>query len=59
MRSVAETLRAPRMLVVPYRFGHALGQPDDEAGQLGVLRDLLSLLSAPGPGPLLRDYRES
>lgn len=53
---MAVTLRAPRMLVVPYRFGHALGQPDDEVGQLAVLRALLSLLTEPGPGPILRDH---
>lgn len=56
VRSVAERLRAPRMLSVPFRFGHPLGEPNDEAGQLRVLRALLALLSEPGPGPVLRDY---
>ena len=45
------------MLCVPYQFGHALGEPGDEAGQRMVLQTLLSLLSSPGPGPVLIDYR--
>ena len=56
VRPVAVALRAPRMLAVPYPFGRALGAPDDAAGQLRVLRALLAMLGAPGPGPLLRDY---
>ena len=56
VRSVAETLRAPRMLVVPFRFGHALGRPNDPDGQRAVLRALLGLLASPGPGPVLADY---
>lgn len=56
MRSVAERLRAPRMLAVPFRFGHALGDADDADGQLRVLRALLAVFAEPGPGPVLRDY---
>ncbi len=56
VRSVAETLRAPRMLAVPFQFGQTLGAPHDAAGQLTVLRALLALLSDRGPGPILRDY---
>lgn len=57
VRSVAEALRAPRMLAVPFRFGYALGEPHDATGQRDVLRTLLQLLTEPGPGPVLRDYR--
>lgn len=56
VRSVAETLRAPRMLAVPFKFGRALGEPGDVEGQRGVLCALLALLDAPGPGPVLVDY---
>ena len=56
MRSVAETLRAPRMLAVPFSFGKALGEPGDAEGQRKVLRALLAMLEAEGPGPLLSDY---
>ena len=56
VRSVAETLRAPRMLAVPFKFGRALGEPGNAAGQREVLHALLGLLEAPGPGPVLADY---
>ena len=56
VRSVAETLRAPRMLAVPFTFGRALGEPGDADGQRDVLRALLALLESPGPAPLLADY---
>ncbi len=56
VRNVAEVLRAPRMLAVPYRFGRALGEPGDADGQREVLRALLALLERPGPGPALEDY---
>lgn len=56
VRSVAERLAAPRMLAVPFRFGHPLGEAHDAEGQRAVLRALLALLDDAGPGPVLRDY---
>ena len=53
---MAETLRAPRMLAVPFSFGKALGEPGDAEGQRKVVRALLAMLEAEGPGPLLSDY---
>lgn len=56
VRSVAERMGMPRALSVPFRFGHALGEPGDAPGQRGVMRALVALLEAPGQGPVLRDY---
>ena len=56
MRSVAEKLKSPRMLAVPFKFGHALGEPGDADGQRDVLSALLTMLETPGPGPVLWDY---
>ena len=56
VRSVAERVRPPRALAVPFRFGAPLGEANDEAGQLAVMRGALALLDEPGPPPLLRDY---
>ena len=56
VRSVAERVRPPRVLAVPFRFGAPLGEAHDEAGQLSVMRAALRLLEEPGPPPLLRDY---
>ena len=56
VRSVAERVRPPRALAVPFPFGRPLGAPGDSALQRRVLLALLSLLEARGPGPELRDF---
>lgn len=56
VRSIAEKVRPPRALAVPFRFGAPLGEANDAAGQLAVMRAALSLLSEPGPPPVLRDW---
>ncbi len=56
LRSVAEQVRPPRALAVPFPFGSPLGKPNDRAGQLAVLRQALRLLEVPPPPPVLRDY---
>ena len=57
VRSVAEKVRPPRALAVPFRFGAPLGEANDEAGQLAVTRTALRLLDETGPPPVLRAYR--
>jgi hypothetical protein len=56
VREVAEKVRMPRALWVPFEHGHALGEPDNPSLQLSVLRQTFALLDEPGPGPVLRDY---
>lgn len=56
VRTVAARMGMPRALAVPFPFGHALGARDDVAGQRDVMRALVRLLEAPGPGPVLEDY---
>ena len=56
VRPVAEKVRPPRALAVPFRFGAPLGEAGDVTGQLAVMRAALSLLEEPGPPPVLRDY---
>ena len=56
VRSVAEKVGPPRALAVPFRFGAPLGGANDAPGQIAVMRAALSLLSEPGPPPVLRDY---
>lgn len=57
VRHVAEMVRPPRALAVPFPFGAAMGPPHDEATQLAVLRAALALLEHDGPGPVLEDWR--
>lgn len=56
VRSIAESVRPPRALAVPFRFGAPLGEANDAAGQLAVMGSALRLLMEPGPPPVLRDY---
>lgn len=56
VRSIAEAVRPPRALAVPFPFGAPLGRENDEAGQIAVMSAALDLLDDPGPPPVLRDY---
>ena len=56
VRSIAEKVRPPRALTVPFRFGAPLGEANDATGQLAVVRAALTMLSESGPPPLLRTY---
>jgi hypothetical protein len=55
-REVAEKLRPPRALLVPYDLGYALGEPNDPALQMSVLRDTFALLDEAGPPPVLKEF---
>ena len=56
VRPHTEKIKPPRALWVPFQLGHPLGAPDDPAFQKKVLLDLLKLLEAPGPAPVLEDF---
>lgn len=45
LREVAEKVRPPRSLVVPFAHGYTLGVPHDAEGQKTVLRKALHLLA--------------
>lgn len=57
LREVAEKVRPPRALWVPFRHGYPLGTPHDPEGQRSVLMAGLKLLEHPEPGPILEFYR--
>ena len=56
VRSIAEQVRPPRALAVPFPFGRPLDRAGDPAAQLRVMRSALALLGEGGPPPVLRDY---
>lgn len=56
LREVAEQVRPPRALWVPFDHGFPLGAPNDPELQLDVLRETLALIERPGPGPVLAEY---
>ena len=55
---VAEKVRPPRALCVPFRHGYPLGRPNDPEGQHAVIEAALALLEAERPAelPLIRRY---
>jgi DhnA family fructose-bisphosphate aldolase class Ia len=56
LREAAEKLRPPRALWVPFDHGYALGEPDNPALQVDVLRQTFALLAEAGPGPVLKEF---
>jgi hypothetical protein len=57
LRYVAEKVRPPRALCVPFRHGYPLDTPSEPEKQLAVLEAALHLLeTASGPPPALADY---
>lgn len=51
LRDVAERLRPPRALLVPFGHGYPLGKPNDPSGQRAVLEAALQLLEDPSLRP--------
>ena len=51
LREVAERMRPPRALFVPFRHGYPLDKPNDPQRQLAVMDAALRLLEDPAPSP--------
>ena len=56
LREVAEKVRPPRALAVPFPHGSPLGAPDDPGLQKQIMIRALSLIERAGPGPILEDW---
>jgi hypothetical protein len=59
LRDVAERVRPPRALFVPFAHGYPLDTPHDAERQRRVICAALALLERDGPPPLLDDYTPS
>lgn len=60
LREVAEKVRPPRALFVPFRHGYPLGEPDAPDRQRAVLDSALRMLEDPKlEPPALVDYLAS
>jgi len=58
LRHVAERVRPPRALCVPFRHGYPLDAPGDPPRQIAVIEAALRLLEDPDARPpVLADYR--
>ena len=57
LRNVAERVRPPRALFVPFRHGYPLGEPNAPARQHAVIEAALQMLENPDlTPPALVDY---
>ena len=56
LREVAEKVRPPRALAVPFAHGFPLGAPHDRDGQRDVVRAALEMLAMDGTPPMVTDY---
>ncbi len=56
LKEIAEKVRPPRALVVPFPHGSPLGAPDDPELQKRIMLRALSLIERTGPGPVLEDW---
>jgi hypothetical protein len=58
LRVATERVRPPRALLVPFRHGYPLDQPNDPARQHAVIEAALKLLEDPAlPPPVLREFK--
>ena len=58
LRHIAERVRPPRALVVPFRHGYPLDLPGDPGRQMAVIEAALRLLEEPDTRPpVLCDFR--
>lgn len=56
LRGIAEKVRPPRALAVPFPHGVPLGTPHDRELQKKVIRAALGLLGREADAPLIEDY---
>jgi hypothetical protein len=57
LKEVAEEVRPPRALAVPFPHGYPLDRPDDPERQHAVIEAALKLLEGPETaGPVLADF---
>ena len=56
LRKVAERVRPPRALALPFRHGFPLDRPNEPHRQRRVIEAALALLAREGPPPILADY---
>jgi hypothetical protein len=56
LRTIAEKVRPPRALAVPFKHGYPLGAPDDAKVQRDVIEAALGVVGVEGAPPVLQDY---
>jgi hypothetical protein len=59
LREIAEKVRPPRALFVPFRHGYPLGSPNDPRVQRAVIEAALKLVEQDGAPPVLETFTAS
>ncbi|MDE0484186.1 MAG: hypothetical protein OXI67_16525 [Candidatus Poribacteria bacterium] len=54
VESIAKRVKPPRALLVPYRLGHPLGEPNNPTLQHAIIAETLELLQDEGTPPILK-----
>ena len=54
VESIAKRVKPPRALLVPYRFGYPLGEPNNPTLQHAIITEALALLQNEGTPPILK-----
>ena len=56
LREVAEKVRPPRALFVPFRHGYPLDRPNDPERQTAVIENALALTKPGDEAPILKNF---
>lgn len=54
VENIAKRVKPPRALLVPYRLGHPLGEPNNPTLQHALIAEALALLQDEGTPPILK-----
>ncbi|MDE0314824.1 MAG: hypothetical protein OXM61_07980 [Candidatus Poribacteria bacterium] len=54
VESITKRVKPPRALLVPYRLGHPLGEPNNPTLQHAIIAETLELLQDEGTPPILK-----
>lgn len=57
VENVAKRIKAPRVLSVPFDFGHPLGEPNNLQLQYNIISEALGLLQSDEQLPILKRHR--
>ncbi|MDE0637430.1 MAG: hypothetical protein OXI43_16465 [Candidatus Poribacteria bacterium] len=58
VESIAKRVKPPRALLVPYRFGHPLGEPNNLTLQHAIIGEALELLQDERTPPILKSSKQ-
>ena len=58
LENITRKVKPPRALLVPYSFGHPLGEPNNPELQHAIIAETLALLQDEATTPILRNSKQ-